>query len=673
MPTWNQRKRVINATLSSLARSLPSSALPNELLHLTLSEVERLAAQGQDVDPALLRLQKAVLSMDDFVVASTLSRSGSFASVQLVIAQKHLSSSSATKLAVNGSVTPRYYVVKTLDRSWGYRMQNFVRHELGILQQSLETPPDRRHTPTLIASFLSPERFHLVISHCPGGDLWSLLEATNANVAAHQRPDDSLVRIVGIEEGLVRGWMKELLEALEWLNSTGWAHRDVKPQNLLLNENGRLLLTDFGSAAPIRGDPCRTSTSHRRSSIAKRYCRALVGTPDYIAPEVLKYAESLVEQDVDESFGGGEPNSVDGDERAYGAEVDLWSFGVVIFELLTGQAPFFAESIAETYDRIINSATTLALPLPISITPAATSLISSLLVPASSRPSPISLRSHLFFKPLPSTSTYVPPAFKVPASTGTPSSPETSKADADDDVPQLFNFNSAFFSSPGLSILRPSPKSCQRSREQEEQYWKGIVTWMPDQNEFEQHISTISTESTQETQARMTTRQSTPLHPSISRHWHCEHPMTGTPISRLIGAQTPVPNRCRTSSTPVEEGDHEQDAQPGRGSSGRAKRNVSDLEAWKEMQERAWVVGMTGRKASAAKGVDQAIASPSDRLSKAPAQWKEAEKDDIVDGLRKRQEDVLRGIDGLEKKYESLFKLADAETARSSPNLRQRK
>ncbi|SCV74187.1 BQ2448_6619 [Microbotryum intermedium] len=667
MPTWKQRKRVIDATLTSLARSLPSQALPKELLHLTLFEVERLAGQGQDVAPALLRLQRAVLSMDDFVVASTLSRSGSFASVQLVTAQKHLSSL-ASGLATNEHGSQKIYVVKALDRSWGFRMQNqqFISNELNILQQSLKTPPDRRHTPALIASFLSSERFHLVISHCSGGDLWTLLEATNANVAANQRPDDSLVKVVGLEEGLVRGWMKELLEALEWLNSEGWAHRDVKPQNLLLNEHGRLLLTDFGSAAPIQESPSKSSTSHRPTSIAKKYCRALVGTPDYIAPEVLKYAEGLVEQNVDESYDGGEPTADDGDERAYGAEVDLWSFAVVIYELLTGQAPFFAESIAETYDRIINSATTLSLPLPTPVTPAATSLISSLLVPASARPSLTSLKSHLFFKPLPSTSTYVPPSFEMPTSTCTPSSPYTLKnCGNDDDSPQLFNFNSAFFSSPGLSILRPSPKTSQRSREQEEQYWKGIFTWMPEEGEFDRALAATTSESKQETRTHLAASHSTPLHPSASRHRQIENLMTGTPISRLIGAQTPLPNHRRSSSTPIEEGDLDQ-AQKGRGSSGRAKRNVSDLEAWKEMQERAWVVGMTVRKASAAKGVDRRIASPSDRLSKTSEARQKADEsgmDEVVDELRKRHANVMRGLDGLEKKYESLFKLAAAEKA----------
>lgn len=90
---------------------------------------------------------------------------------------------------------------------------------------------------------------------------------------------------------------------------------DLKPANLLLTAQGRLLLTDFGSAAPLFSG----------SSVAFKHARTLVGTPDYLAPEVLRLAERVVEDSL-----AGED---DGERRAYGSEVDAWSLGVLTYEV----------------------------------------------------------------------------------------------------------------------------------------------------------------------------------------------------------------------------------------------------------------------------------------------------------------------------------------------------
>lgn len=98
--------------------------------------------------------------------------------------------------------------------------------------------------------------------------------------------------------------------------------RDIKPHNILLDQKGRILLTDFGSAASITSVP-------DPNSIAKRDCRTLVGTPDYIAPEVLLFAEQLAEDSFDLDLS----KQWDDEARAYGIEVDWWSLGVTIYEV----------------------------------------------------------------------------------------------------------------------------------------------------------------------------------------------------------------------------------------------------------------------------------------------------------------------------------------------------
>jgi len=88
-----------------------------------------------------------------------------------------------------------------------------------------------------------------------------------------------------------------------------------------------LKITDFGSAAPLDG-----------TKVAASHCNMPVGTPDYIAPEVLAYAEAY--------FLAQTP-------PPYSLSIDWWSMGATVFELLVGTPPFFAPTISSTYSRIL--------------------------------------------------------------------------------------------------------------------------------------------------------------------------------------------------------------------------------------------------------------------------------------------------------------------------------
>ena len=111
-----------------------------------------------------------------------------------------------------------------------------------------------------------------------------------------------------------------ILEALEYLHSHGVVHRDLKPENIMLDSEDRIKLIDFGIAA---------KTGARRLTFAK--LSQTLGTPDYISPEQVKGKR--------------------GDARS-----DLYAVGVMLYEMLTGKAPFTGpNAFVIMNDRLLNS------------------------------------------------------------------------------------------------------------------------------------------------------------------------------------------------------------------------------------------------------------------------------------------------------------------------------
>ena len=124
---------------------------------------------------------------------------------------------------------------------------------------------------------------------------------------------DLLKKKKKLSESKTSKYLKQILQALDYLHSKELIHRDIKAENILLNRNSEIKLSDFGSA---------TNSKNENFSV--------VGTVGFIAPEVLE------------------------NKNGYGRYADIWSLGCTVFELLTGNSPFKGTNIYKSTKIILD-------------------------------------------------------------------------------------------------------------------------------------------------------------------------------------------------------------------------------------------------------------------------------------------------------------------------------
>ena len=193
--------------------------------------------------------------------------------------------------------TKNIYAMKVLKKEnlIKHRQEKYSKIEKKILQENEKNP----YLLSLHYSFQDYIYLYMVVDFCPNGDLSILLA----------KQEDSKFR-----ENVVKTYMTEILVALEDLHARNYIYRDLKPENILLDEDGYLKLADFGLAADNIKSPF---------DFAKSFC----GSPIYLSPEILK------------------------NKKTYKVS-DFYTFGVVMYELLTGDPPFFVDDINRLYSNI---------------------------------------------------------------------------------------------------------------------------------------------------------------------------------------------------------------------------------------------------------------------------------------------------------------------------------
>uniref|UniRef100_A0A8C7BFZ0 Citron Rho-interacting kinase n=1 Tax=Neovison vison TaxID=452646 RepID=A0A8C7BFZ0_NEOVI len=293
---------------------------------MKIKHVSNFVRKYSDIIAELQELQP---SAKDFEVRSLVG-CGHFAEVQVV----------------RERATGDIYAMKVMKKKTllAQEQVSFFEEERNILSRS--TSP---WIPQLQYAFQDKNNLYLVMEYQPGGDLLSLLN----------RYEDQL------DENMIQFYLAELILAVHSVHQMGYVHRDIKPENILIDRTGHIKLVDFGSAAKMNSNKMVNA-------------KLPIGTPDYMAPEVLTV--------------------LNGDGKGtYSLDCDWWSVGVIAYEMVYGRSPFTEGTSARTFNNIMNFQRFLKFPDDPKVSGELLDLIQSLLCGQKERLKFEGLCCHPFF------------------------------------------------------------------------------------------------------------------------------------------------------------------------------------------------------------------------------------------------------------------------------------
>ncbi|CAI9102565.1 OLC1v1000855C1 [Oldenlandia corymbosa var. corymbosa] len=241
--------------------------------------------------------------------------------------------------------TNKLYAMKAMDKAL---MMSRNKVHRACMEREIIALLDHPFLPTLYASFQTPTHVCLITDFCPGGELFALLDKQPMKI---------------FKEESARFYAAEVVIGLEYLHCLGIIYRDLKPENLLLQEDGHVVLTDFDLSFKTTCKP--QVIKHQRPKRRSRseppptfvaepvtQSNSFVGTEEYIAPEIIT----------------GEGHS---------SAIDWWALGILLYEMLYGRTPFRGKNRQKTFANILHKDLTFPSSIPVSL--AARQLINALL------------------------------------------------------------------------------------------------------------------------------------------------------------------------------------------------------------------------------------------------------------------------------------------------------
>lgn len=245
--------------------------------------------------------KKRTINLESFKIIKVIGKGKSYQTIRVLIHCKLIFSlallgSFGKVFLVREKQSGQLYAMKVLKKDYIFR-KNQVEHtmtERSVLGYI--------HHPFIVGlnmAFQTADKLFFVLDYCSGGELFF-----------------HLGKVGQFAEDRAKFYAAQIVLALEYVHKRGVIYRDLKPENVLLDQYGNIRLTDFGLSKEGVSD---------HSSGATSFC----GTPEYIAPEVLL-------------------------RQGHGRAVDWWSLGALLYEMITGLPPFYSRNRETMFEKIMN-------------------------------------------------------------------------------------------------------------------------------------------------------------------------------------------------------------------------------------------------------------------------------------------------------------------------------